>query len=272
MLALLIGVVIGLVLGLTGAGGSVLALPLLMQGLHLPLAQATGVSLGAVALAAGFGVVLRRGRLVVWPAVAVLGLAGAVITPLGQWLGRMLPAPLLLVAFTLLVAVIARRMWRQAEQDPAATRIVRAGLQEAAEPVPPSCSLSSTGRLEFRWPCMLRLAGVGVVTGLLSGLFGVGGGFVIVPALVLFIGLPMLQAVATSLAIITVVASAGFVGYLLQAPAALSSALPAVLAGSFAGMLAGTGLAPRLAGPRLQRLFVGAMVLLALWNLLRSLA
>lgn len=270
MLAALIGLAIGLVLGLTGAGGSVLAVPLLMQGLAMPAVAAAGVSLGAVALAAGLGVLLRlKGRQIVWQAAVILGLAGAVTVPAGQWLARQLSEPLLLTAFTLLVAVIALRMWRQARRQPESTRVVRAGGGEALSPALPTCTFSDSGYLEWRWPCILRLGVAGLLTGLLSGLFGVGGGFVIVPALVLLTGLPMVPAVATSLAIITVVSGAGFLSFLLG-PQALSGEVAGVMAGSFAGMLLGTALAPRLAGPRLQEIFVVVMVLLAAWNLWRS--
>lgn len=271
MLALLVGLVIGLVLGLTGAGGSVLALPLLMQGLGLPPATAAGLSLGAVALAAALGVLLRLGRgQIVWPAAVMVGAAGAIAAPAGQWLARQWSATTLMIAFTVLVAVIAVRMWRQATLQPEATRVVRAGSQLAVEASSAACSLSESGMLEWRWPCALRLAGVGLVTGLLSGLFGVGGGFVIVPALVLLTGLPMVQAVATSLAIITAVSFTGFFASLL-AQALPATAAP-VMGGSVAGMLLGTALAPRLAGPALQRLFVIVMVALAGGNLWRVLS
>lgn len=271
MLALLIGVVIGLVLGLTGAGGSVLALPLLMQGLGQGPVAAANLSLGAVALAAGFGVLLRLGRgQVVWRAAVLVGGAGVVAVPLGQALARRLPESWLLVGFTALVAMIAWRMWRQAAAEPEATRVVRAGASGAGPSLAAACSLSDSGLLEWRWPCALRMGAVGLVAGVLSGLFGVGGGFVIVPALVLFTGLPMLQAVATSLAVITAVAAAGFAAFLWSQPVP-ALALP-VMAGSLAGMLLGSALAPRLAGPALQRLFVVTMVTLALWNLWRSLA
>lgn len=270
MLALGIGLLIGLVLGLTGAGGSVLALPLLMQGLGMGAVAAANLSLGAVALAASFGVLLRLGRgLLVWRAAVLVGGGGMLAVPAGQWLARRLPESWLLVGFTLLVGVIAWRMWRQADMEPEATRVVRAGTVSAMSSVAAACALSESGLLEWRWPCALRLAAVGMVAGLLSGLFGVGGGFVIVPAMVLFAGLPIMQAVATSLAIIMAVSAVG-VAVLLLAHPLPALALPLV-AGSLAGMLLGTTLAPRLAGPALQRIFVVAMVALALWNLWRSL-
>ncbi len=267
--ALLTGGLIGLVLGLTGAGGSVLALPLLVTLLHLPPAQAAGFSLGAVALAALVGVILRRGKgQVVWAAALVLGVTGAVFSPLGLLLAGQLPQHLLLLLFVVLVLLVAARMWRQASRAPEETRILRAGNLAADAAAEPACRLSSSGRFEWRWPCVLRMALVGAVTGLLSGLFGVGGGFVIVPALVLLMGLSMMQAVATSLAIIAVVSAAGFAGFMVQQQG-MPPAVPPLFAGSLGGMLLGTVLAPRLAGPGLQRFFVILMLLMAALMLAR---
>lgn len=264
------GVLIGLVLGLTGAGGSVMALPLLVTLLHMIPAQAAGFSLGAVALAAMTGVFLRRDKQqVLWAVALLLGLAGAVFAPLGSLLAQRLPADLLLWLFMVLVLLIAFRMWRQAGRSPEETRILRAGSSSVVTAMAPACQLSASGSFEWRWPCILRMALVGALTGVLSGVFGVGGGFVIVPALVLFMGLPMVQAVATSLVVIGMVSTAGFAGFLLQQSSLPTTILP-LLAGSLAGMLLGTLLAPRLAGPGLQRFFVILMVLMAALMLLRS--
>lgn len=271
-MALLIGILIGLVLGLTGAGGSVLALPLLTGLLHLPLATANGLSLGAVACAAVPGVWwrLRRGQ-VVWPPAGFMMLGGVLLTPLGRLLARQLPAPVLAAGFMLLVVVVAVRMWQQASTNPAAASAVRAWPGDAG-PARPACQFDSSGTLQLQLPCIVRLTLAGALTGLLSGLFGVGGGFVIVPALVLLTGLPMANAVATSLLVITVVAGTGFAGFLLEAPAAATLLLP-LAGGGVLGMLLGSLLAPRLAGPGLQRLFVVLMLGLAaamLINILRG--
>lgn len=268
MLALLIGVVVGLVLGLTGAGGSVLALPLLVTGLGLLPVQAAGVSLGVVALAAMVGTALQwRARQVVWPAVASVGVGAVLVAPFGQWMAGQLSSAVFLILFTGVVLVVSLRMWRQAGAAPAETRIVRAGVSPG-EWVTPACTRSASGRFEWRWPCVQRMALAGALTGFLSGLFGVGGGFVIVPALVLLMGLPMVQAVASSLAIISVVSLTGFAAYVWREPA-----LPLVMAplwgGSLLGMLAGTLLAPRVAGPWLQRGFALLMLAAAVFMLLR---
>lgn len=268
LVAVLIGITIGLVLGLTGAGGSAVALPLLLLGLHLMPDVAAGFSLGAVALAAGIGVLLRAGKKqIIWSAAALLGISGALLAPLGQYLAQQLPTTWILATFTLLTLAIAGRMWQQANQNPETTRVLRAG-NLPADNATPLCALSDTGYFEWRWPCVLRMAAVGAVAGVLSGLFGVGGGFVIVPALVLFAGLPMVQAVATSLAIIVVVAGVGFGSFALQRPDELLHLWP-VAAGSVAGMGLGTWLAPKFAGPQLQKLFALMIVALSASALLQ---
>jgi uncharacterized membrane protein YfcA len=263
---LLIGALIGLVLGLTGAGGSVMAVPLLMGGLGLGLSMSAGLSLGAVASAAAFGVFMRlRQKQIVWPLVAVTGAGGMLLAPVGQWLAGRLSETALVVAFALLVAVIAVRMWQQADRDPESTRVLRAGSDAGAGLEGASCELSPTGRFEWRWPCMQRLLLAGALTGLLSGLFGVGGGFVIVPMLILVSGLPMRQAVATSLAVIVLISSTGFASFLWQ------QSLPALFwplaGGALLGMLAGSLLGRFVAGPKLQKGFVILMVLLVAWTL-----
>lgn len=268
-MVLLIGALIGLVLGLTGAGGSVMAVPLLMGGLGLGLTMSAGLSLGAVALAAAIGVLLRlRQKLIVWPLVVVTGIGGMALAPAGQWLATLLPETVLMVAFAVLVLVIALRMWRQADRDPEATRVLRAGSEAGLEKTGVSCDMSSSGRFEWRWPCMQRLLLAGALTGLLSGLFGVGGGFVIVPMLIMVSGLSMRQAVATSLAVIVLVSGTGFVGFLLQQP--LPPLFWPLAGGALLGMMAGSVLGRFVAGPNLQKGFAALMMLLVTWTLLQQ--
>lgn len=271
-MAFVAGLLIGLVLGLTGAGGSVLAVPLLMGLLGLSLAVSAGLSLGAVGAAALLGVLLRSRRgLIAWSPALWLSLGGIVMVPFGQWLAVVLPEQVLIPAFVILVVGVAARLWQQAGRDPEATREIRAAIPESGPTRDVSCSQSPSGRFEWRWPCVLRMVAAGALTGLLSGLFGVGGGFVVVPALVLLNGLPMAQAVATSLVIITGVAGTGFVNFIGQAllPWPL---LLMVGGGSLAGMVAGTLLGRQVAGPLLQKgfsllmLVMGASMLLHLFR------
>ncbi|MBV5822223.1 sulfite exporter TauE/SafE family protein [Pseudomonas aeruginosa] len=226
-----IGAVLGLLLGLTGAGGSLVALPLLLS-LHLPLRDAIGVSLGAVALSALIGAIPRaRQGQVAWRPVLVLALAGLPSNAVGQWLGRFVPEGVLIVAFCLLVLWSAWRMWRGA------------GMKREA---------SDQAR-------SLPLLGIGLAVGLLSGLMGVGGGFLVVPGLLWFTPLSMMAATATSMAVIALVSGGGFLIYLTGAPPPLPL-LGGLAAGGAVGVLGGNLLAQRLGGPTLQRLFALMLV------------
>lgn len=267
MLAGLFGLLIGLVLGLTGAGGSVLAVPLLKQGLGIPTAEAMGLSLGAVALAAGYGALIRlRQRSIVWLPAIVLTTAGALGSPLGTWLRHHTPEPLLNLGFALLVLAVALQMWRQSRLDPESTRVVRAEAT-GGEAIPAACNLSPSGQFELQPRCVGRMSGVGLTLGVVSGLFGVGGGFIIVPALTLFAGLDARRAVATSLVAISLVSAVGFSLFVLQQSNFAWPAFIPVAIGGLAGMLLGSLIGRYIAGPRLQQLFVVLMLAMAGWML-----
>ena len=198
-------------------------------------------------------------------------MAGIVGAPLGAGLGAKLPAELLLGGFALLMLLVAGRMWRQAVRRPAETKVVRAG-DDSFDPAPgPACRVNPAGGLTLTSRCALMLALGGILTGLLSGLFGVGGGFLIVPALVLVASLPMHRAVATSLLVIAIISAASSASYLLAGrPLALGVTALFVLGGLF-GMGLGARLSHRLAGPQLQKLFATAMVGVAIYMLVQVL-
>ena len=272
-MTVLVGLVVGLVLGLTGAGGSVLAVPLFVEVLHSDLDTAVGVSLGVVAIGALFGTLgrIKSGTILVAPALAY-AVAGMLMAPLGRRVGDAIPDVPRIVAFSFLVVIVAFRMWRQASQDPESTRVVRAGLDGPdSEGRGPVCRLSPTGRLELKPRCLSRLAIGGAVTGLLSGIFGVGGGFVIVPSLVLLTEIDMHRAVATSLLVITLVASSGFASYVTHVDVVPLVLLRDVSLGVVLGMGLGTVLAKKLAGPTLVRGFVGVLLALTGWMLVHTL-
>ena len=242
--ALGIGLVLGLLLGLTGAGGSLVALPLLLS-LHLPLRDAIGVSLGAVAMSALIGAI-PRARLgqVAWRPVVLLAVAGLPGNALGQWLGRFVPETALIVAFCALVLWSAWRLWRSSGQPP---RVDPGPLR----------------------PGPLLAIGVGV--GALSGLMGVGGSFLIVPALLWFSPLPLLSAMATSMAVIALVSGGGFLIYLTGANPPLPL-LGGLALGGAIGVLSGNLLAQRLNSTLLQRLFALMLVLVSLSMAVQKLA
>ncbi|MEY4754843.1 MAG: hypothetical protein RJA44_2518 [Pseudomonadota bacterium] len=262
LLGLLLGAVVGLILALTGAGGGILAVPLLVFGLHLGMAQAAPIGLVAVGLAAALGALLGlREGIVRYRAALLIGLAGMLMTPLGLWLAHQLPNRPLLLGFALVLGYASWRINAQARRA-----LAPAGAAAAERPAQLPCVIDpDQGRLHWTRPCARALAGTGLMSGLLSGMLGVGGGFVIVPALSRYTDLDTRSIMATSLAVIALVSLGGVgsaaIGGLIVWPLAWPFA-----AGAAGGLLLGKLIAGRLAGPRLQQGFalVGALVALLL--------
>jgi uncharacterized membrane protein YfcA len=265
-LSLILGTIVGFSLGLTGGGGAILAVPLLVYGVAVDPRQAVGVSLITVAGTALVGFVQRmRAGQVEFPIGLLFAVAGMVTTPVGVWLSRQLPEALLLIAFGLLMLVIAVRMWvKVRRQEPAAVCVpvaVKAG---------PVCSRDPQGELKLTSRCALLLAVVGLGAGVLTGLFGVGGGFIIVPALVTFSGMGMQRAIGTSLLIITLISVMGIAAQFVSGGTVPWSVTLPVLLGSVGGLFAGTALARRLAGPHLQQVFAAAIVAVGVFVIIRN--
>ncbi len=266
---LLIGIVIGLVLGLTGAGGSVFAVPLLMLIGSLPISDAIGISLGAVAVSTLYGSLRNlRNNTSLWVPVSILAGTGTLAAPLGKWLGTQLPQPWLMIGFNILALVIATRMLINARSNPEATKIVRSAQLSESQNAKLLCNLSTNGQFELGPRCISGLAVGGLITGFLSGLFGVGGGFLIIPLLLFLSQISMTQAVSSSLVIITLVSSAGFITHLLlnahSGVAMLWALLGWVALGAILGMLGGQWLCRFIAGPRLQQLFALSLIVVSL--------
>ena len=134
-----------------------------------------------------------------------------------------------------------------------------------------SCQRDASGRLRLTARCAWVLSGAGVGTGILSGLFGVGGGFIIVPALTFFTGMEIHRAVATSLLVIAMVSSAGVISF-VSATHHLDLALTGTFVlGGIAGMYAGIAVSKRISGPRLQQVFAGFIIAVAIFVILRTL-
>ncbi|MBB3257962.1 hypothetical protein F4827_002828 [Paraburkholderia bannensis] len=252
LVSAVLGSVVGLILALTGAGGAIVAVPLLVFGLGLSVAQAAPIGLFAVALAAGIGALLalREGK-VRYKAAALMASAGAVISPAGLWVAHRVPDAPLMLLFALVLARVAWRMFRQ----PAAG--TAHDLQGGADPCPSDlpCRLNlERGKLDWTAPCARALALSGATAGFLSGLLGVGGGFVIVPALKRASDIPMQGIVATSLAVIALVSVSGVAAAAASGHMLWLNALP-FAAGALAGMLVGRGFARHVSGARLQQSF-----------------
>lgn len=265
MIILLVGIVIGVVLGLTGAGGSVVAVPLLILFAGLPATDAVGIALLAVAVSAGLGAVKswRSDAVLKNPAI-VLAISGAVFSPIGNVIGSKISSDVLLGAFAILAIIVAIRMWQQAGSNLEASSVVRAGIDSNYRAKAPVCRMNNNFEFEWKPKCVGALALGGVAAGLLAGLFGVGGGFLVVPLLVYLTGVSMHQVIGTSLVVITIVSASAFLAYILRTPIENYYALFFATAGATIGMGAGILFSKKIPANVLQKVFATSLVLLSL--------
>jgi uncharacterized membrane protein YfcA len=269
VVAILCGSAVGLALGLTGGGGSIFAVPLLIYVLGLAPDQAMPISLVAVSVSAIIGGAQSiRHRLAVWQPTVIFALGGVLGAPLGMLAAKHLAEQRIVGGFALLAIAVGSLMWRAAQVFPAQASAVRARTYDTGGG--PICVLAPDGQLRFTAPCAAALAVIGFGTGLLSGMFGIGGGFLIVPALVLVTRMGVHRAVATSLLIIAAIGTSGAVGALLHGGIVWRVLLPFAAGGALA-MVAGRLLAERLAGPRLQKVFAAAIFAVGVGMLIESL-
>jgi uncharacterized protein len=252
LLAAALGAAVGLVMGLTGAGGTILAVPLLVWGLGWSLPQAAPVALLAVAVGAGVGSVRGlRENLVRWRAGLLVGGMGLLFAPLGLWLSTRLPHTALTALFAGVLlwvawrsAASAWRGWRRPTEPP------------DAEMLPPLCPVyPDTGRFQWRPRTAAIMAGIGLVAGLVSGLLGVGGGFLVLPALLRISRLPFAVCVATTLLIQMLIASGTVLMGLAAGRGLPWFAAAPFVAGVVIGLLSGQRLALQLRLPWVQAAF-----------------
>lgn len=266
MLTLLLGGMVGFSLGLTGGGGAIFAVPLLVYVLGVPAREAVGVSLLTVGVSSLVGFVQRaRRRMVEFPTGLLFALAGMIGAPVGAKLADRLPEAVLLALFAVLMLLIAIRMWRKSADTTTLLPII------ADDNAGPTCRRDPEGKLRVTSQCAMLLGLVGLGAGVLSGLFGVGGGFIIVPALVLFSGMGMQRAIGTSLLVITLIAASGTASHLLAGKDLTMLTATVFTAGSVAGLFVGSEFAQQLAGATLQKVFAAAIVVVALYVMFRAL-
>jgi hypothetical protein len=222
------------------------------------------ISLAAVgATAFGGGLTRWRDGQAEYRIAVIFGLSGIVGAPLGAWLNPRFSEAALLAGFALLMLAVAFRMWRQASRRPEEARIIRAGSDPDVDTAGPACRYDPSGRLQFTSRCAARLALTGSATGFLSGLFGVGGGFLIVPALVLIASLPIRRAVATSLWVIAIISAMGLLSHVIAGHRLDIGITSGFVLGGLGGMGLGIVVGWRIAGPVLQKLFAGMIVVVA---------
>lgn len=265
ILTIIFGIVVGLALGLTGGGGSILAVPLLIYGLGLGTKAAISTSLAAVALTAVVGATdAWRAGLVELRVALVFAVTGMLAAPVGVLLGDSISDAVILISFSLLMLAVGTRMFVRARSTPSESGVVRAGLSHSEEldTDGPVCRYSDDGVLRLNAPCSAVLSVVGLVVGFLSGLFGVGGGFLIVPALLLVTQMSIHRAVATSLLVITLISTTGIGASILSDRELPWLTTTLFVIGGIGGMLLGRRFAARLAGPVLQQGFAVTIVLM----------
>jgi uncharacterized membrane protein YfcA len=254
----MLGTVIGAILALTGAGGGILAVPLLVFGLGLSIVQAAPVGLLAVGLAAAVGALLGlRQGIVRYRAATFVSAIGMVAAPVGLYIAHRVPNQPLALVFSAVLLYASGRMLRKAVRE------IRHGQPLARAESRPCVLNPLQGRLRWTLPCARALAITGLLSGLLSGLLGVGGGFVIIPALTRYTNLEMKSVVATSLAVIALVSVGSVTTAALAGVMQWEVAIPFAL-GAVVGLTVGRQVAQRLAGPRLQQAFSVVGMLAAL--------
>lgn len=257
LLLVLLGIGVGLAMGLTGAGGGILAVPLLLAFMQLSFAEAVPVAMLATAMAAGIGVLLglRAGH-VRYRAALMMAVTGMLAAPGGIWLAQRLDHTLLSILFALILLLVACRTLcgRNAE------------LPGEDLPQMPCLVDSHTGRFIWSGRCSLGLGIAGTLAGLLSGLIGVGGGFVLVPALQRLSVLSMASVTSTALAVVFLVSTTVVVGHVALGQVAWPLALP-FAASAVLGLVCGRLVAGKLKPGHLQIGFA-VLALLAAFTLL----
>ena len=243
-----LGAFVGMMMALTGAGGGILSVPLLVFGLNLSIASAGPIGLLAIAVAGSLGAIHGlRTKLLRYRAALVMAALGIVLAPVGVYLAQRIPNQPLLIVFASILIVVSIRMLIQAQQE-------ITGKAPKDRPAPPCRLDQSIGRLIWSVPCARSLMGSGALAGFLSGLLGVGGGFIIVPALKKVTDLPMQSIVATSLGVLALISITGVASAAITGHLNWSIGIP-FAAGAVAGMLLGSVIAKQISGPRIQQAF-----------------
>ena len=240
-LELALGFGIGLSLGLLGGGGSILTVPALVYLVGQTPQAAVTTSLAIVGANSLMGAMFHRAQgSLDWKVALTFGSAGMLISYFSANISKYLPPAVLLVAFAFLMLTIGVMLFFH-HNNPSDTE------NPSARPM-----------------ALVLASGAGV--GLLTGVLGVGGGFLVVPALVMLVGLPIQVAVGTSLVVITMNSVAGFVGHARGGSFDPIMVLVCVAAGR-AGTFAGVKLSTRLSSSKLQKAFAGFVIVLSFFLL-----
>ncbi|MHA3104560.1 sulfite exporter TauE/SafE family protein [Acinetobacter sp. ANC 3791] len=251
------GLAIGCLLGLTGAGGGILAVPALMASQGWTVAQAAPVGLLAVTFSTFIGTLQGLFKKIVrYRAALWIAFVGIPASHLGIWASQHTSPMWLSLLFALVMFVVAYRLFSHPHED----------FHN------PPCRINPyTGKLQWDIPTALILGGIGIIAGFLTGLLGVGGGFVIVPALKKTTNLDLHSIVATSLMIIFLVGGLSIGLHVLDG-FVYPTAVTLVFAGAcIVGLLVGRQIVTRISTHYVQRIFAITVILVAVLMLVKSL-
>lgn len=251
-LAIASGAIVGFVLGLIGSGGSVLAVPLLLYLVGMPTPHiAIGTSAFAVAVNAATGLVNHafKGH-VKWRCAFSFTIAGIIGSFIGSTIGKQVNGDILLIIFAIVMIIIATIMLTDKKSKENAS--VKLTVDNASILLP-------------------KLFGYGFAVGLAAGFFGIGGGFLIVPALVYALELPMIYAIGSSLVAVTAFGLTTSINYSLSGYVDWSIALYFIIGGLFGGIL-GAMAATKLAAQKslLTRIFAVVLIVMAIYMIYKS--
>lgn len=249
MIATLLGSIGGLALGVTGGGGAIITIPLLVYGLSIPIHQAVLFSLFVVGFTALFGILPRwRWQYLEVKVALIVAIGGILAAPLGAQLSQHVEEQHLMLGFSLIMLLVGLLLWWRIPYE---KRLASGHITTEAR----------TQKALKSWHILFFC---GAVTGLLIGFFGIGGGFFIVPSLVMLMLLPLRRAMTTSLLIIFLISLAGILGH-LKSVTLDWWLLFSFLAGSVLGVWLGSFIANRLSPITLQRIFSVVVVCIGLF-------
>ncbi|KFZ28807.1 permease [Pseudidiomarina atlantica] len=245
--AILGAILIGISLGVFGSGGSILTVPVLLYLADMPGNMAIASSLLIVAFISLFGgFIAARKKIVSWRHVWLFGIPGMLGAYLGAWAGSAIDPRIQLLVFVILMAIAAFMMWRK-----------------------PAAKGNSVQEIK-----LARIIFDGLIVGAVTGFVGVGGGFLIVPALVLLGGVPMFLAIGTSLMIIALKSFVGFAKYFTalteQGYSFDWATIAIVTVAGIVGSFAGAWISARLPRDKLQKGFAIFLIIMAVVVLTQS--
>ncbi|API87246.1 sulfite exporter TauE/SafE family protein [Francisella uliginis] len=244
MVLIIFGFICGIALGLTGGGGSILAVPLLTYGVGLDFHSAVTISLLVVGFTAVFGIAVNyRNQDIHYIAAAVMIITGIIFAPVGSYISQALSDSLLMLSFSVLMIIIG--IWSLVK-----AKVMSSSDKSVCKSIGPKC--------------IIALLISGGIVGTLTGFFGVGGGFLIVPALVFITAMPIKRAINTSLLVIFVVSISGFASHYGQTSVNWYIASMFIIGGAI-GMLIANKIKKKLNDKVLQTIFAIMLVVLGLF-------